>query len=174
MAFLSRFLGASSGSTGSDDPQSVQVLLEKLAPLSEDKARELACFAYVLGQVASADQEITESERQSICGLLQDKGGLPFDQARLVAEVALEEARHKGGTQDYLVTRQLQTLVSKERREEILDCLLAVAAADGVIVSSEEYELKKIARQLGFQDKAFFEALGRYRQYRSVLKGLGS
>jgi len=174
MAFISRFLGASKGRDDSADPKSVQVLLEKLAPLEETKARELACFAYVLGRVASADQEISDSERQSIRSLLQDKGGLPLEQAELVAEVALDEARHRGGTQDYLVTRQLQTLVSKERREEMLDCLLAVAAADGVIVSSEEDELKQIARQFGFQNREFLEALGRYRHFRSVLQGLGS
>jgi uncharacterized tellurite resistance protein B-like protein len=173
MSFLSRFLGSANRATASSDPESVQILLEKLAPLSEDKARELACFAYVLGRVASADQEITESERVSIRGLLQDKGHLSLEQADLVAEVALNEARHKGGTQDYLITRQLREILSKERREEILDCLLAVAAADGVIVTSEEDELKKIATQLGFETSEFFAALGRYREYRSVLKGMG-
>ena len=79
-----------------------------------------------------------------------------------------------GGTQDYLVTRQLQTLVSRERREEILDCLLAVAAADGSICSNEEAELKAVSRQLGFQNKEFLEALSRYRDYRTVLRGVGS
>jgi uncharacterized tellurite resistance protein B-like protein len=173
MSFLSRFLGSSSQPSVSTDPESVQILLEKLAPLSEDKARELACFAYVLGRVASADQEITDSERRSVRGLLQEKGHLPLEQAELVAEVALNEARHKGGTQDYLVTRKLREMLPVARREEILDCLLAVAAADGVIVASEEDELKQIAMQLGFEKPAFFEALGRYREYRSVLKGMG-
>jgi len=56
MAFLSRFLGASTSQADSADPKSVQVLLENLAPLEENKARELACFAYVVGRVASADQ----------------------------------------------------------------------------------------------------------------------
>jgi uncharacterized tellurite resistance protein B-like protein len=172
MSFLSRFLGASAQKTASADPESVRVLLEKLAPLAEDKARELACFAYVLGRVASADQEITDSERLSIRGILQEKGHLPFEQAELVAEVALNEARHKGGTQDYLVTRKLRELLPMARRVEILECLLAVAAADGTIVAAEEDELKQIADQLGFERPAFFEALGRYREFRSVLKGL--
>jgi uncharacterized tellurite resistance protein B-like protein len=173
MSFLSRFLGSSSQQSISTDPESIRVLLEKLAPLSEDKARELACFAYVLGRVASADQEITDSERSSIRGLLQEKGHLPYEQAELVAEVALNEARHKGGTQDYLVTRKLREMLPKSRREEILDCLLAVAAADGIIVVSEEDELKTIATQLGFEKSEFFSALGRYREFRSVLKGMG-
>lgn len=173
MSFLSKFLGTSSSATNSDDPKSVRVILEKLHPLSDEKARELACFSYVLGRVANADSEITPEEVQSIRSLLEDRGGLSFGQAELVAELALSEARQMGGTQDYLVTRQLQSLASRERRLEMLDCLIAVAAADGVIVPSEEDELKQIARQLGFQTPVFLEALAKYRSYRSVLKGMG-
>ena len=172
MSFLSRFLGTSTASSVSDDPRSVQVLLEKLAPLEPDTARELACFAYVLGRVASADQDVSPEEATRIQELLVRQGHLPTAQAELVAEVALQEARHMGGTQDYLVTRQLQTLVSKTRRAEILDCLMAVAAADGSICTQEEDELKRIARQLGFQNSEYLEALSRYREYRSVLQGM--
>ena len=174
MSFLTRIFGSNESSNPSDDPKSVQVLLEKLHPLSEENARELACFSYVLGRIAAADQDITEDEAQSISRILQERGGLSSVQAELVAEVALSEARHMGGTQDYLVTRQLQSLVSRERRNEILDCLLAVAAADGSICSQEEAELKTIARQMGFQNKEYLEALARYRDYRSVLRGMGS
>jgi NAD+ kinase len=56
---------------------------------------------------------------------------------------------------------------------EINDSYLTTYVADGVIVASEEDELKQIAMQLGFEKPAFFEALGRYREYRSVLKGMG-
>jgi len=173
MSFLSKFLGTSSSAANSEDPKSVQVILEKLRPLSDEKARELASFAYVLGRVANADAEITPEEVQSIRSVLEDKGGLSFGQAELVAEIAVTEARKMGGTQDYLVTRQLQSMVSRERRRDMLDCLIAVAAADGVIVPSEEDELKQIARQLGFQTPEFLEALSKYRAYRSVLKGMG-
>ena len=157
MSFLSRVFGSTPSSKSSEDPKSVQVLLEKLQPLSDEKARELACLAYVLGRIAAADEEITADESSSISALLQERGGLSLEQAALVTEVALGEARHMGGTQDYLVTRQLQTLVSRKRREEILDCLLAVAAADGSICSQEESELKAVSRQLGFQNKEFLE-----------------
>ena len=173
MSFLSRVFGETPAAQSSQDPKSVQVLLEKLQPLSEEKARELACLAYVLGRIAAADQEVRSEEASSISQLLQERGGLSQDQAELVTEVALGEARHMGGTQDYLVTRQLQTLVSRERREEILDCLLAVAAADGSICSQEEAELKVVSRQLGFQNKEYLEALSRYRDYRTVLRGVG-
>ena len=147
--------------------------IPKVVGASTEKARELACLAYVLGRIAAADQEVRSEEASSISQLLQERGGLSQDQAELVTEVALGEARHMGGTQDYLVTRQLQTLVSRERREEILDCLLAVAAADGSICSQEEAELKVVSRQLGFQNKEYLEALSRYRDYRTVLRGVG-
>ena len=173
MSFLSRVFGAPESSEAVRDPKSVQVLLEKLQPLSDEKARELACLAYVLGRIANADQEVSPEEASSISGVLEERGKLSSDQATLVTEVALGEARQMGGTQDYLVTRQLQTLISRERREEILDCLLAVAAADGSICSKEEAELKVVSRQLGFQNREFLEALSRYRDYRTVLRGVG-
>ena len=144
MSFLSRVFGSTPSSKSSEDPKSVQVLLEKLQPLSDEKARELACLAYVLGRIAAADEEITADESSSISALLQERGGLSLDQAALVTEVALGEARHMGGTQDYLVTRQLQTLVSRKRREGN-DCLLA--SADESICSQEESELKAVSRR---------------------------
>jgi len=174
MSFMARFLGTSEKGKGTKDPKSVQVLLEELAPLEEETARELACFAYVLGRIASADQSVSAEEEVAIRELLETRGKLPYKQAELVTEVALREARQMGGTQDYLVTRQLQTLLTRPRRAEILDCLIALAAADGSICTQEEDELKQIARQLGFQTKEFLEALSRYGEYRSVLKGLGS
>ena len=69
MSFLSRVFGHPESSEASQDPRSVQVLLEKLQPLSEEKARELACLSYVLGRIANADQEVSPEEASSIAAV---------------------------------------------------------------------------------------------------------
>jgi uncharacterized tellurite resistance protein B-like protein len=84
--------------------------------------------------------------------------------------IATTQASRTGGTQDFVVTQLLSKLASPELRAKIMDCLLAVAAADDLIVGEEEKEMRLIAKQLGISDKAFLKALRRYSDKRSVLK----
>ena len=71
------FLGTSQKGGASEDPKSVQVLLEELAPLEEETARELACLAYVLGRIASADQSVSPEEEVAIRELLEPVASCP-------------------------------------------------------------------------------------------------
>ena len=89
-----------------------------------------------------------------------------------MVDLAITQARTVGGTQDFVVTRLLGKLATPEQRMQVLDCALAVAAADDLIVGDEEHEIRRIARQMGISDKGFLSALARYRDKRSVLKNL--
>ena len=88
----------------------------------------------------------------------------------LVVDLATSQASTIGGTQDFVVTKLLAELTTPQQRRQILDCALAVAAADDVIVGAEEHEIRKIARTLGITDQDFLAALSRYRDKRSVMK----
>ena len=68
----------------------------------------------------------------------------------LVVEIAKGQARLFGGTENYLVTREFREIATAEQRLELLDCLFAVAAADGAISTAEESQSGQIAKELGF------------------------
>ncbi len=104
--------------------------------------------------------------RRIVCDLTN----LGKDNAALTVDIATSQARELGGTQDFVVTKLLGQLATPQQRAEVLDCILAVAAADDLIVAEEEHEIRRIAKQMGISDKDFLTALARYRDKRSVLK----
>ena len=80
-----------------------------------------------------------------------------------MVQIALSQARHLGGTQDYLVTRQFKQITSREQRADLLACLYAVAAADGTIRGEESAEIVKIGEELGFTRAEANSLRGQYR-----------
>jgi uncharacterized tellurite resistance protein B-like protein len=119
--------------------------LERLDPAH---ARYVAAFAFVLSRVAGADHEITADETAEMERLVREKAALAPDQATLVVEIARTQQRLFGGTDDFLVTRELAGLASYEQKLAIVDCLFAVAAADKSVRVTETNEIATIAKQL--------------------------
>jgi uncharacterized tellurite resistance protein B-like protein len=71
-----------------------------------------------------------------------------------------------GGTENYVVTREFRENSTLEQRGQLLQCLYAVAAADGTISSVESSEIVGIAEELGFTR---MEANALRSQYRAKL-----
>jgi tellurite resistance protein len=170
MSFLARFLGVGDTPKASTEPRSMHPLLAELQAMEPERARYLAAFAYVMARVAAADRIIDPSELDAMRRILMDEGDLPQQQAELVVSLASAQAKEKGGSQDYVITRRLAELTPRDERERVLDCAVAVAAADRLIDGHEEKELRGIARQLGFSDARFLKSLNRFRDLRSVLQ----
>jgi tellurite resistance protein len=170
MSFLQRFLGTNERASIRSEPQSMQPLIAELQSLEPDRACYLAAFAYVMSRVAAADRVIEDRELEYMRSALMDEGDLPRAQAELVVSLAVAEAQEKGGSQDYVITRRLVELTPRKERHRVLDCAIAVAAADQCIDGYEEKELRSIARQLGFTDAQFLKSLNRFRDLRSVLQ----
>jgi uncharacterized tellurite resistance protein B-like protein len=152
------------------DPRAIQTISTRLEKLPEEEARYLAAFAYVLARTAYADLEVSEEEVEAMRRIVCDLTNLGKDNAALTVDIATSQARELGGTQDFVVTKLLGQLATPQQRAEVLDCILAVAAADDLIVAEEEHEIRRIAKQMGISDKDFLTALARYRDKRSVLK----
>ena len=133
-------------------------------------ARYLAAFAYVLGRVANADLDISAAETDAMVALLGRAGGLPADQALLVVEIAKRQNRLFGGTEDFLVTRELREIAGETQRGRMLDSLFAIAAADGIVSVAEEDEIRKISIELGFEHHEYIQARLKYTSQRSVFK----
>jgi uncharacterized tellurite resistance protein B-like protein len=170
---LLRFLGiGGDAGRGARDAETdtVRRIAGQLERLEAEQAKYLAAFAYVLARVAHADLDVDDSEvaamERSVAGLAQ----LSQAEAALVVQIAVSQARLLGGTENYVVTREFRRISSKEQRGRLLDCLFAVAAADGTISGSESSEIAAIGEELGFTRAEVNSLRSRYREHLAELK----
>jgi len=160
------------GHPGSEDAEAVRRIVSELDALPPDRARWIAAFAYILSRIAQADLEVSDVESEEMIRQVTGAGDLPEAQAVLVVEIAKRQSALFGGTENFLVTRQFRDEASRDERRRMLDCALAVAAADDSISGVEEHEARRIASELGLEHTDFIEALKAYSEKREVLKGL--
>jgi uncharacterized tellurite resistance protein B-like protein len=154
----------------SGDTESVRRIAAKLERLDPDRARYLASFAYVLARVANADLEIDASETTEMERSLAAISDLSESEIALAIEIAKSQARLIGGTENYVVTREFRKNSTTEQRGRLLQCLYAVAAADGSISSVESSEIVGIAEELGFTRMEANALKSQYREKLSVLQ----
>ena len=148
MSLLSRFFDGAEAH--SELPESMQRIVAELENFEEDRAHFLAAFAYLLARVAHADMEVDATEVAEMERTLVRAADLPESEARLVVQIAVYQAGAIGGTDDYLVTRELRKMTEKAERVRLMRCVLAVAAADDSITSIESREVLAIGEELGF------------------------
>jgi len=173
MSILERLgLTKSAAPTMSGATETVRKIVAELSSLPVERARWLAAFAYVLGRVADADQEISEEETRKMEEIVRDLGHLPAQQAALVVRIAQSQSRRTGGTEDFVVTREFKQISDDAQKQELLDCLFAVSAADEAITGDEERVIRQIASELGLSHRQYVDARRAYSRHRTVLKRL--
>lgn len=163
-----RTRGADSGAQG--DTDTVRRIVSELDKLPPDRARYLAAFAYVLSRVAGADLDITDAETEEMVRLVERAGRLPEAQAVVVVEIAKSQNRLFGGTENFLVTREFREIASEDERRNLLECVFAVAAADGAITAEEEAQIWQIAAELGFRHDEYVQVRLKYSDKRTVFR----
>ncbi len=164
---LLKFLGIKDANTASKgETATVREIAARLERLPIEKARFLAGFSYVLARVAHADLDFADAETREMHRIVTGLAALDDGEADLVVEIAKSQARLLGGTENYVVTREFRDLSTKAQRGQLLACLYAVAAADGVISGPEAGEIVSIAEELGFTRA---EANSLRAQYRDQL-----
>jgi uncharacterized tellurite resistance protein B-like protein len=152
------------------DTDTVRRIVAELDELAPSRARYLAAFAYVLSRVAGADLDISDVETARMVEIVLQLGHLSEAQAILVVEIAKHQNRLFGGTENFLVTRELRSIASDAERGELLDCLFAVSAADGAVSGEEEAQIWQIARELGFSHDEYIRVRMTYSDQRTVLR----
>ncbi len=171
MSLLRRLLGLSEAEPeGAGDTETVRRIAGQLERLPRDKARYLASFAYVLARIAHADLDIDDTEIAEMERIVRRIAHLSEPEAALVVQIAKSQAQHLGGTENYVVTREFRELASKEQRALLLQCIYAVAAADGSISGEETTEIQAIAEELGFTRPEANALRSAYRDKLSVLQ----
>ena len=173
LAFLLRWLGGRGEPAGSSsDTETVRRIAARLERLPPDRARFLAAFAYVLARVAHADLRISETESATMERVVAEVSGLPPEETALAVEIAKSQARLLGGTENYVVTRQFRELSQREERVQLIECLYAVAAADGTISMAESAEIARIAEELGFLPAEAIALRAPWREHLAEVQGL--
>jgi uncharacterized tellurite resistance protein B-like protein len=151
LSFLLRWLGGGDAARGPEtETETVRRIAARLEKLPPERARFLAAFAYVLARVAHADLRVTETETAAMEQAVAAVAGLAPEETALAVEIAKSQARLLGGTENYVVTRQFRELSQRDERVKLVECLYAVAAADGTISIPESAEIARIAEELGF------------------------
>lgn len=158
------FLGLAGDSATPPGLRDVQAALERMDP---QRARYYAAFAYILGRVAAADDHVGVDEGAVIRQALEREAGMSAEQAALVAEMA-HRPGGAGEIEDHLVSREFVRLGGRDQQLQLLNCLFAVAAAEGQISREEEEEIRQIARELEISERDMITV--RYRYLRN-LKG---
>ena len=164
-------LAPAAAEEGGDTIRRIAAELDRMDPA---RARYVASFAYLLSRVARADHDVSTDELHTMERLVAEKGGLPSDQAVLVVQMAKTQQLLFGGTDDFLVTREMAGDASYEQKIALVDCLFAVAAADRRILTAEADEIGRIARELKVDQADLSRLRSSYRDYIEARKGLGA
>jgi uncharacterized tellurite resistance protein B-like protein len=138
--------------------------------LDSDRARYIACFAYILGRVARADHQVTADEAAEMERLIEQRASLPAPQAALAVQIATAHGVRHGGTEDFLVTREFARMATREQRLALLDCLFALSSSDRSIVTLEDNEVRRIASELKLEHADFIAARAAYLDHLEVLR----
>jgi uncharacterized tellurite resistance protein B-like protein len=141
-----------------------------LGGLDAERARYIACFAYILGRVARADHQVSADESAEMERLIAERTGLPAAQAALAVRIATAHGVGHGGTEDFLVTREFARIASREQRLSLLDCLFAISSSDRSIVVLEDNEVRRIASELKLEHSDFINARAAYLDHLEVLR----
>ncbi|NND66265.1 MAG: ATP-binding cassette domain-containing protein [Halioglobus sp.] len=124
-------------------------MMNVMARFEPSAYSELAAFALALTRVASADQQIDESENAIIRSILRDVSHLSEGETELVMQLSHSMLGLQGRPQD-AATLEPGT-EQYERYQQLLSSLHAVAEADGKVTDDELAEINRIAAELGLR-----------------------
>ena len=153
----------------SAETETVRKIVGALDSMDPQRARYIAAFAFILCRVARADLHISPSETSLMERIVMERGGLPEEQAILVVQMAKTQSTLFGGTENFLVTREFNSMATHEEKLALLDCLFAVAS-DEMISTVEDNEISRICSELQLSHDEFISVRMAYRDQRAVFK----
>ncbi len=156
--------------SSSSETETVRRITRELDQLDPERAKFIAAFAYLLSRSARADLHISPEETEVMERIVMKRSGLPEEQAIIVVQIAKNQNILFGGTENYLVSREFNTLASHKEKMALLDCLYSVASADKSISTIEDNEISQIADELRIEHRDLISIRSRYRDKLAVLQ----
>ena len=124
----------------------------------------------MLSRAARADLHISLEETRVMEKIVMEHGGLPEQQAAIVIQMAKTQNVLFGGTENYLVSREFNSIANHDEKMALLDCLYAVASADHSVSTIEDNEISQIADELRIEHRDFISVRSKYRDKLAVLQ----
>lgn len=141
-----------------------------LAPLGTERARHLACFAYILTRPARADHAVTDGEAKQMSEIVMRHAGVTETEAEAIVRIARDAARQSGGTEDFIITREFERTASREEKLHLLDCLFSIGAADQSILTVEDNEIRRVASELKLDHADYINVRRKHLEHLEVLR----
>lgn len=141
----------------------------RLTNLTPARAELVAAFAGLLVRVAYVDRSVSEAERAVLAPLLSANAGLPPAEADTVVEIVTHQATTLGGISYASLTRAFNASATADEKERLIDCLYAVATAEGSISVVEDEEVRAVARALLLSQQQFIAVRSRYKDQLEVI-----
>ncbi len=141
----------------------------RLTSLDARRAEFVAAFAGLLVRVAYVDRSVSEAERAVLTPLLASNAGLAADEAAAVVEIVTHAATTLGGISYASLTRAFNAIATAEEKTRLIDCLFAVATAEGSISLVEDEEVRAVARALLLSQQQFIAVRSRYTEQLEVI-----
>lgn len=159
------------GLSDTPEPEDNQLreIEKSLEAQGPERARYLACFAYILTRAAKADHHVSEDEARLMEQILAERAGVDAEQAALIVRIA-RQAGHSRGTDDYLIAREFERVATRDEKLKLLDCLFAIAAVDDAIKTVEDNEVRRVASELKLEHADYIEVRKRHLGNLSVLR----
>lgn len=134
-----------------------------------ERARYLACFAYILTRVARADHHVSDDEAAIMERIVAERAHVDAEQATLIVSIA-RAAGHSRGTDDFVITREFERIATRDEKLALLDCLFAIAAADAAIGTIEDNEVRRVASELRLDHADYIAVRQRHLGHLNVLR----
>jgi uncharacterized tellurite resistance protein B-like protein len=166
---LWRWLGLR-GHEADEPDDGLQEVEKALEGMDVEHARYIACFAYILTRAARADHDVTDAEMAEMQRLVAERGGISPSEAHLVVGIARAHGTRVGGTEDFLVTREFNQIANRDQKLALLDCCFAVTSTDSSIVTAEDNEIRRIARELKLEHSDYIAIRSKHLHNLRVLR----
>jgi uncharacterized tellurite resistance protein B-like protein len=150
--------------------QLTQTVRAHMSGADEETVRIVTAIAGVLACVAFADRHYCESEQAQLRAELERVHGLSHEAVTAIGAMLREHMVELTSTAAQIYLRDLKDLTDYETRLEVLDALMALAAADDAVSTAETNFMRRAANGLGLSSQDFHAAQARYRDKLSVLK----
>tara|TARA_B100000686_G_C16786238_1_gene975446 strand:- start:1579 stop:2478 length:900 start_codon:yes stop_codon:yes gene_type:complete len=133
-----------------------------ISELPEDKLYFLCLVGTLMASIAHVDNNFDPREKKALKARLSEQFSLKGKELTLLFEVVEEQGRKDFDFHE--VISEINRLSSYNDRLHFMECLFAVAAADGEIAHDEAEAIRRITKAMRISHNVFIEAKVRARK----------
>lgn len=147
-----------------------QTVRGALGSADEESVLVIAAMIGLLGAVAHADGDFSQQELQHVRNELTRINGITPSGVDAICIALQKHVREIAAVEIPRYARVLRELADRELRMQVLDMLLALAAADDSVTTAETNFIRQTATALGLTQTDYNALQSRYKEHLAVLQ----